>query len=193
MQQVSDCKLGGWEDDLVAIAERHDEDAFARLFRHFAPRVKAYAMRGGAEPAAAEEIAQDTMVTAWHKAELYDPSKAAVSTWLFTIARNLRIDRLRREKRPEPGCEDLALAPHGEGQPDAALRQIENAAALRQAINQLPKVQRDVVMLSFYEDQPHSAIACKLGLPLGTVKSRIRLALKKIGESLDAEAYGEFQ
>lgn len=191
MRQAPETQAQSWEDDLTAIAERQDQEAFGRLFLHFAPRIKAYAMRGGADAATAEEIAQETLVTAWRKAALFDRSKAAASTWLFTIARNLRIDRIRRERRPEPDPDDPAFVPSGEPPPDVALRLVENTEAVRKAIESLPDVQREVVMLSFYEDEPHSAIAERLNLPLGTVKSRIRLALKKLGEQLDAEAYGE--
>jgi len=191
MRQLADSETRSLEDDLIAIAERQDQEAFARLFQHFAPRVKAYMLRGGADAAAAEDVAQETMVTAWRKARLYDPGKAAASTWLFTIARNLRIDRIRRERRPEPDPNDPAFVPSGDLPPDAALRQSENSDAVRRAIDDLPQVQREVVLLSFYEDEPHSVIADRLGLPLGTVKSRIRLALKKLSEQLDAESYGE--
>ncbi len=190
MRQQQDIETQSWEALLLAIAHHQDQDAFTRLFRHFAPRVKAYAMRGGADQSVAEDIAQETLVTAWRKAALFDPSKAAVSTWLFTIARNLRIDRIRRERRPEPDPDDPAFMPAGEPPPDAALRHSQNAAAVLQAIEALPDAQREVVMMSFYEDEPHSTIAERLGLPLGTVKSRIRLALRKISEQLDAENYG---
>lgn len=190
MRQQQDIATQSWEADLLAIAEHRDQEAFARLFRHFAPRVKAYAMRGGAEASMAEEIAQETLVTAWRKAGLYDPAKAAASTWLFTIARNLRIDRFRRERRPEPDPEDPAFMPAGDPLPDAALRQSENAEAVRRAIADLSDAQREVVLLSFYEDEAHAAIAEKLGLPLGTVKSRIRLALRKISEVLNENDYG---
>jgi RNA polymerase sigma-70 factor (ECF subfamily) len=190
MRQQQDIESQSWEDLLLAIAHHQDQDAFTRLFQHFAPRVKAYAMRGGADPSVAEDIAQETLVTAWRKAGLFDPSKAAVSTWLFTIARNLRIDRIRRERRPEPDPDDPAFIPASEPPPDAALRQAQNAKAVRQAIEALPDAQREVVMMSFYEDEPHSTIAERLNLPLGTVKSRIRLALRKISEQLNAEDYG---
>lgn len=190
MRQEHETETQSWEALLLAIAEHQDQAAFARLFRHFAPRVKAYAMRGGADPSAAEEIAQETLVTAWRKAGLYDPTKAAASTWLFTIARNLRIDRIRRERRPEPDPEDPAFMPAGEPPPDAALRQSQNAEAVRRAIEDLPDAQREVVMLSFYEDEAHAGIAERLGLPLGTVKSRIRLALRRISEQLNPEDYG---
>jgi len=182
-----------WEELLIAIAKHQDREAFTRLFRHFAPRVKAYAMRGGAEPQAAEEIAQETLVTAWRKAGLYDPSKAAASTWLFTIARNLRIDRIRRERRPEPDPNDPTFTPASEAAPDTVLRASQSASAVRQALEKLPDAQRQVVMLSFYEEEPHSVIADRLQLPLGTVKSRIRLALKRLSKALDPQTHGDLE
>lgn len=179
-----------WEELLVAVAEHKEHAAFARLFAHFAPRLKAYAMRGGALPSAAEDIAQETMAAAWRKAHLYDPAKANAGTWLFAISRNLRIDRIRRERRPEPDPNDPAFTPEPEVAPDLAVSKHQSAEAVKAALKDLPEVQREAVLLSFYEEEPHAAIATRLGLPLGTVKSRIRLALKRLGDALDPNAHG---
>jgi len=180
-----------WEDLLSAVAEDRDKEAFAALFSHFAPRVKGYLMRGGASANQAEDIAQETMVSVWRKAHLFDRQKANASTWMFTIARNQRIDNFRRERRPEPDVNDPSYAPDPVVQPDREVSAIEDTAAVRRALAELPEAQREVIALSFYEDISHSAIAERLALPIGTVKSRIRLALKRMDTLLDREAYGD--
>ena len=158
------------------IAAAADREAFAALFRHFAPRVKSYALRLGASGAAAEELAQETMLTVWRKAGRFDPARASASTWIFTIARNLRIDALRRE-RPQP-------APADEADPsplaDLVLSGAQNEVRVRRALGTLPPEQLQVIELSFFSDAPHAAIAERLGLPLGTVKSRLRLAMNRL-------------
>jgi len=180
-----------WNELMTAVADSRDKEAFSRLFSHFAPRVKGYLMRGGATASQAEEIAQETMVTVWRKAHLFDPKKASASTWLFTIARNQRIDRIRRERRPEPDPDDPAFAPDPVAQPDREVSAQQDVNAVRRALAELPDSQREVVLLSFFEDESHSAIAERLQLPIGTVKSRIRLALKRMDMLLDRNAYGE--
>jgi RNA polymerase sigma-70 factor (ECF subfamily) len=161
------------------IAQRRDRQAFVELFDHFAPRLKAFMLRGGADPETAEEITQEALVTVWNKAGQFDRSRAALSTWIFTIARNKRIDMLRRQIRPEIDPEDYpAAAP--EIEPDDAVAQRQAAVDLRGSIAQLPAEQRLVLQLAFFEDRSHSDIAAELDLPLGTVKSRIRLALSRL-------------
>jgi RNA polymerase sigma-70 factor (ECF subfamily) len=167
---------------ILAIAERADRAAFATLFERFAPRVKSYLMRLGAEAPAAEELAQETLLAVWRKAAQFDPARAGAATWIFTIARNLRIDAIRRERpapaadpgalQAEPGAEVLALAAEREGR-------------VRMALNVLSPEQAEVVRLSFFCDEPHPAIAERLGLPLGTVKSRLRLALARLRALLE--------
>ena len=179
-----------WNQLLVSVAAYQDRDAFAKLFVYFAPRVKAYLMRSGASDGQAEEVAQETMATVWRKAALFDPAKASASTWLFTIARNQRIDRIRRERRPEPDPQDPAFAPDPVAQPDRELQAVQDQRAVKAALSSLPDAQREVIMLSFFEDLSHSGIADRLQLPIGTVKSRIRLGLKRLDVLLDRDRHG---
>ena len=171
-------------DLMEAVAERRDRAAFANLFDHFAPRVKAYMRRLGAEPAAAEDLVQDVMLTVWRRAGQFDPAKAGVATWIFTIARNRRIDIIRRERRPAPDPGDPALVPDREPEADAAIEQSQHGALLRSAVSELPAEQARMLELAFFEDMSHSVIAERLELPLGTVKSRIRLAMNRLRSQL---------
>ncbi len=165
---------------LVSVGARADRAAFAAVFDHFAPRVKSYLLRLGASPALAEDLAQEAMLTVWRKAALFDPSKASASTWIFTIARNLRIDAIRRERRPEFDPNDPALVPDEDVPADMQMERDGDDARVRIALAQLSPDQAQVVQMSFFADKPHSQIAQELGLPLGTVKSRLRLAMVKI-------------
>ena len=164
---------------ILAIARNADRRAFAALFAHFAPRVKSYMLRLGAAPEAAEELAQETLLSVWRKAALFDPARAGASTWIFAIARNLRIDAVRRERRPRIEDDPTDL-PEAEPSADAVVAAVERDARLREAMATLPGDQADVVRLSFFQDKPHSEIAKDLNLPLGTVKSRLRLALQRL-------------
>jgi RNA polymerase sigma-70 factor (ECF subfamily) len=139
-------------------------------------------MKSGADAALAEECMQDVMATLWHKAHLYDPSRAAVSTWIFTIARNRKIDLLRRYARPEP--EDLPWGP--EDAPDQAdvLALQQETTKLAEAIRMLPEKQRVLIERAYFGDLTHSEIAAETGLPLGTIKSRIRLALERLRHAM---------
>ncbi|WP_226893698.1 sigma-70 family RNA polymerase sigma factor [Nisaea sediminum] len=168
------------EDLIEAIAARRDREAFRLLFEHFAPRLKSYLMRLGAEPTVAEDVAQEAMVMVWRKAESFDRRQAGASTWIFTIARNKRIDRLRREKRPELDPNDPALVPSEEPAPDRTLQNAQAGKRVAAAMRALPQEQAELVRRAFYEDLSHSQIAEESGLPLGTVKSRIRLALARL-------------
>lgn len=162
------------------VAQTQDRAAFAALFDHFAPRLKSYLMRSGTPAQQAEELAQEAMLILWRKALLFDPQRASASTWLFTIARNLRIDALRRARRPLPDFDDPALAPPPEEGADRGLEMQQDEAALRRALTLLPPDQNEIVMLSYFSDKPHSEIAAALGIPLGTVKSRLRLAMARL-------------
>jgi len=163
---------------LVRVATARDRAAFAALFDHFAPRVKAYLLRLGASPALAEDLAQEALLSLWRKAHLFDPAKASAATWLFTIARNLRIDVIRRERRPELSSEDFM--PESEPMADDGLAQADDEVRLRAALKDLPADQIQVVELSFFADKPHSQIAAELDIPLGTVKSRLGLAMARL-------------
>ena len=171
-----------WVARLAAIAQDQDRKAFAEVFRHFAPRVKAFLMKSGADESLAEECMQDVMATLWHKAHMYDPSRASVATWIFTIARNRKIDLLRRYARPEP--EDLPWGP--EQAPDQAdvIALQQDTGRLAHAIAKLPAKQRELIQHAYFGDLSHSEIAVETGLPLGTIKSRIRLALERLRHSM---------
>src|ERR1051326_4167081 len=173
---------------LIAVSAARDRSAFEALFRHFAPRIKAYLQRLGAGGAAAEDLAQEAMLSVWRKAQLFDPAKASAATWIFTIARNLRIDALRRDRRPEFDPNDPAFVPEAEPAADAGMVRADEDSRLREAITLLSPEQAKVVELSFFADKPHSLIAKELGLPLGTVKSRLRLAMTHIRTALGAAA-----
>jgi len=173
-----------WAELVERIAASGDREAFGTLFRHFAPRVKSYLMRLGAAPAQAEELSQEAMIMVWRKAASFDRAQSSVATWLFTIARNKRIDAIRRERRPEIDPSDPALVPAAEPLPDAALDADQRAVRLRAAIATLPKEQAELLQLAFYEDKSHGDIAAERGLPLGTVKSRLRLAFGRLKKAM---------
>lgn len=164
---------------IEAVALRRDREAFAALFSYFAPRLKAWLMKSGASAAAAEDFAQDAMLTVWRKADLFDSRKARAATWIFTIARNRRLDMLRRDARPLPTPEIL-LADGEVQRPDDILSASQDAERVRDALSRLKPDQVEVLRLAFFLDSPHSEIARRLDLPLGTVKSRIRNAMSKL-------------
>lgn len=164
---------------IMAVAATRDRDAYARLFQHFAPRLKAYLMKSGAAAGAAEDFAQDTMLTVWRKADLFDPNRARAATWIFTIARNRRIDVLRRDGRPLPAPEIEGPAEDPD-RPDSLLESRQDEGRVRAALKSLTADQLEVIRLAFFREQAHSEIARSLDLPLGTVKSRIRMAMIKL-------------
>lgn len=173
------------EECLRKVAENGDRRAFAELFSYFAPRVKGFLMRGGATPEQAEDLAQDVMVKVLRKAQLFDSSKASAATWIYTIARNARIDAIRRVAKPDLDENEPMLMPEEAPRADAACELKEQAGRISNALQALPPEQLEVMKLHFYEDEPHSAIAERLNLPLGTVKSRLRLAFEKIRYELE--------
>lgn len=180
-------QLQYYSDLIIKVAETRDRSAFAELFDHFAPRIKGYLMQQGADDSLAEEVAQDVMVTLWRKAELFDSKKSSASTWLFRIARNRRIDLLRRKKTSELDPEDPSLHPSAPAdvseEMDARLRE----ERVRHALGTLPEEQRKVVELAFFSSLSHSEISEKTNLPLGTVKSRIRLAFGRLRQAIEAD------
>lgn len=163
-----------------AIAENKDKEAFIALFEHFAPRVKSFLMKGGASPELADELAQETMLTIWNKAESYNPKQAAASTWIFTIARNKRIDAIRKTKRHDPNPADPILLEDTKPSPRQNALHKEEVGVLAEALKSLPEEQAELVRQSFFEDKSHAQIAEENDIPLGTVKSRIRLALERL-------------
>ena len=175
-------------DLIEAIATRQDRAAFSRLFQHFAPRVKAFSMRSGADPEAAQEVAQEALIMVWRKAASFDRKKASPSTWLYTIARNKRIDHLRRNHRPAIDTDDwlTVFAPEDEDA-DKSVLAGQTYTRLKELLGGLSADQMLVIEKAFFEDKTHTAIAEELKLPLGTVKSRIRLALARLREALEKD------
>ena len=172
---------------IEAIAARQDRAAFASLFRHYAPRVKAFIMRGGTDAETAQEVAQEALIMVWRKAASFDRGRASAATWIYTIARNKRIDLLRRS-RPGIEVEDW-LTVYAPDEPDAdkSVSAGQTYIRMKEFMQGLSADQLLVIRKAFFEDKTHTAIADELALPLGTVKSRIRLALGKLREALDRE------
>ncbi|EXJ13069.1 MULTISPECIES: sigma-70 family RNA polymerase sigma factor [Nitrincola] len=165
-----------WSARLTSLAETRDKAVFASLFDYFAPRLKAYITRLGMPPATAEEVAQEAMLSVWRKAHMFNAEKASASTWIFTLARNLCIDRMRREKAVEYELPEEEPDPEQRDQGEHLILE----ERMRDAIATLPENQAQVLHLSYYEGKSHSEIADQLGIPLGSVKSRLRLAFSKL-------------
>ncbi len=175
-------KRMAWVTQVGAVRDSKDKTAFAELFAYFAPRVKSFLMKSGASPDLAEECTQEVMATLWNKAHMFDPTKASVSTWIFTIARNRKIDLLRKQRRPEP--EDLPWGPEPEPDQAEALELQQETEQLGDALATLPPEQRKLIEKAYFGDLSHSEIAAETGLPLGTIKSRIRLALERLRHAM---------
>ena len=169
-----------WADLIGRVASAGDREAFKRLFEHFAPRIKGLMLKAGCSSDEAEEIAQNTLIAVWRKAGQFDPATAGAAAWIFTIARNLRIDSFRHESRPQIDPDDPALVPAPAPTPDTTLHERLDGARIRAAMAGLPPEQREVVRLSFFEHDSHAAMAARLGVPLGTIKSRLRLAFQRM-------------
>jgi RNA polymerase sigma-70 factor (ECF subfamily) len=171
-----------WAGLIKKVETLQDISAFEELFNHFAPRVKAFLMKSGADPQMAEECSQEVMATVWRKAHLFDPARASASTWIFTIARNKKIDAIRKQKRPEPE----QLYPEQDYEPDQeeVVELQQETERLATALGELPEKQRILVEKAYLGELSHSEIAEITGLPLGTIKSRIRLALEKLRHSM---------
>lgn len=175
-------------DWVERVALRQDRDAFRALFEWYAPRVKGYLVRLGAESSLAEELMQEVMVAVWRKATTFDRTQASASTWIYRIARNRRIDAFRRDRRAEElDAEDPALLPSAPPSPDEEVVAVDRETRIREALLQLPPEQGELVRRHVYEDLTHSEIAELTGLPLGTVKSRLRLAFAKLRGKLTAD------
>jgi RNA polymerase sigma-70 factor (ECF subfamily) len=171
-------------DLMVAIARDRDKAAFGLLFGRIAPRLKAYLLRSGAAASQADELVQEVMLMVWRRADSFDPAQSAVVTWIFTIARNKRIDAIRRDRHPEFDPSDPAFVPDPAPAADRSIETAQESARLRDAILKLPTEQAELLRLAYFEDQPHTMIAQKSGLPLGTVKSRLRLAMGRLRREL---------
>jgi RNA polymerase sigma-70 factor (ECF subfamily) len=179
-----------WASLIEAVATRQDRAAFAFLFEHFAPLIKTFMRRSGVSDANADELAQETLLTVWRKAALFDPSTNRAAAWIFTIARNLRIDALRRGQRAganEAADVDAEFQVDASPGPDLRAASAQAETRVRAMLAELSEEQRRVLELSFYEDKAHGEIARLLKIPLGTVKSRSRLAMNKLRNLL-----GEF-
>ncbi len=180
--------------DLVSAVAARDRDAFVALFERYAGRIKAFALRRGASPADADEIAQDVMVAVWRRAATFDPDRASAAAWIYAIARNRRVDFARRAARPGPDPLDPLFRPEPEPDGFAAVNAAEREARLRDALAGLAAEQRRVVVASFFDGLSHGEIAVREGVPLGTVKSRIRLAFRHLHGVLGvdlAEGFGD--
>lgn len=167
-----------------AIARHRDRSAFTELFTYFAPKLKGFGMRRGVDAAAAEELAQETMLTVWRKADTFDPAKASVPTWVFTIVRNKRIDMFRREGFPEADLSEVAESASEDASADDLVSAAQSGAAIQAAMKELPPEQMRILHAAFYEDKSHRQLAEELQLPLGTMKSRIRLALARLRSAM---------
>jgi RNA polymerase sigma-70 factor (ECF subfamily) len=180
-----------FEDLLVAVGKARSRDAFIRLFEHYAPRIKSFLIKGGTDPEQADELAQETMLAVWQRAATYDPAKSGAGTWIYTIARNKRIDALRaRTARGGPTLSAdtlFALPDTSATQPDDALAAEQESHIVSAAMADLPPEQAEILYKSFFENKTHSEIAAESGIPLGTVKSRIRLALERLRHKLGPE------
>jgi RNA polymerase sigma-70 factor (ECF subfamily) len=168
-----------------AVAKQADKQAFAELFSYFAPRIKGYLMGLKASPGEAEELAQEAMLIVWRKAAQFDPAKAAVSTWIFTISRNRFVDLKRKQARPLPDRYDPLSLPPDAPDPEQQAAGTQHQQAVRQALSTLPDAQAEIVKMAFLRGLSHMEIAEETNLPLGTVKSRIRLAFARLGPLLE--------
>lgn len=175
-----------WASLISRIAKREDREAFKHLFDHFAPRIKGFLIKRGLDRETAEEIAQETLAIVWRKAALYDPRGGDASAWIYTIARNLRIDAARRLIRSGKAVTASALEIWTEPfWTTEDFERIGDGDRVREALRKLPEDQKIAVRMAYLEERPHSEIATELRIPLGTVKSRIRLAMARLRTLLD--------
>ncbi len=172
---------------ILAIAADRDRAAFAALFAHYAPRVKTFLQRRGADAAQAEELAQEALLAVWRKADQFDPGRATAAAWIFAIARNLRIDALRRARLAIPVTDPTDDAPPPP-QADALLAADQRARRLHDAIAMLPAEQSEALRLAYFDERSHSEMETALAIPLGTVKSRLRLAMARLRAALGEDA-----
>lgn len=169
---------------LASVGRSKDMKAFEALFRHFGPRIRSFMLKRACDGPLAEELMQETMMMVWRKADQFDAERGNAAAWIFTIARNVRIDNLRKSKRPEFDPNDPAFVPDEPEAPDSYFEKDQNADRIRRALSELPAEQAVLLKMSFFEELPHSQIAEKTNLPLGTVKSRIRAAFSRLRHAL---------
>jgi RNA polymerase sigma-70 factor (ECF subfamily) len=169
---------------IVKIARERDRRAFAVLFAYYFPRVKAYLLRAGASATVAEDLAQETMLRVWRRAATFDPGAGAASTWIFVIARNLRTDVFRGQRLVNIDL-DPSDAPDAQPTGETIVIMNERMERVRQALDALSQEQARIVRLFYFDEKPHSEIARALGIPLGTVKSRVRLAVARLRAQLE--------
>jgi RNA polymerase sigma factor (sigma-70 family) len=174
-----------WSLLLARLAATGDEDAFAQLFRHFAPLIKGFCLsNGGLTPESADELAQEVMVKVWRKAAGFDARKSSASTWIFTIARNSRIDYLRKHSSNDAATSALESediwAEGTDNPPFVYLQQSLDQRDIDRLLGELPQEQRECLLKVYLEGKSHADLADELNLPLGTVKSRIRLGLSRL-------------
>ncbi len=176
-----------WAELIGRVAAHGDRAAFKLLFEHFAPRVKGFLVKTGMNADAAEEIAQTTLLTVWRKAAQFDPASAGAAAWIFTIARNLRIDSARQAARRAKAAVSAERdeTPEVVDSPETMMTRRDDVSRVAAALERLSEEQSKVIRMSFIEERPHGEIAEKLGIPLGTVKSRIRLAMARLRDLLD--------
>ncbi len=168
------------EELLERVGRDRDQEAFVEIFEYFAPRIKSFLMKGGCASDQADELAQEAMLSVWHKADSYDSSQAKASTWMFTIARNKKIDAFRKMKKIEVDIDDYHLTDNKSPMPSEAAFLKEETRTLKESIDKLPKEQAELIRKSFFEDKSHAEIAAETKIPLGTIKSRIRLGLERL-------------
>lgn len=180
--EASPGEPGYWSGQMQAVARRRDQVCFMRIYDHFAPRVRLYLRGLGVREAVAEELAQEALLRLWQRADSYDAERSTLSTWLFRIARNLHIDRLRRENHWIAVDVEPALEIEAETD-NPAFSSAESFAAhadLNERIERLPTTQARLIRMSYFEAKSHQQIADALGMPLGTVKSSIRRAFLRL-------------
>jgi RNA polymerase sigma-70 factor (ECF subfamily) len=179
-----------WEDALTFVALKRDRQAYAELFNYFAPRLKAFGMKMFGNEQQALEMVQDTMLNVWKKAALFDASRGCASTWIFTIARNVRFDMLRKKqsRKDDISADDLWNGDYPESYAEEAADKWDIqllSEKLAPHFSLLPPPQREVIEKVYLQEKTHQEVSDELAIPLGTVKSRIRLALDRLREALD--------
>jgi RNA polymerase sigma factor (sigma-70 family) len=177
--------LSEWDRLLLRVGSDRDRSAFKKLYEHFAPRLKSFLLRIGSDMSAAEEICQESMIMVWRRAETFNPESAGASTWIFTIARNKRIDKLRKDNRPLPDLSDPSFFQIPVDKSDDILQRVEEEKKIKNALKNLPPEQAKLILSAYYEEKSHRKIADETNLPLGTVKSRIRLAINRLRTQLE--------